>query len=243
MVFSQSTGVQKHFHMLSIANDLRSHGYAYSPTSGAHTRIPGIWTKLRNLYDLDALDERENRHSGWSNTPEPEAQEGDEDEDGWQEFSLPEEDFGEAIWLRRFPRRKSTQNDTQNEGEDVEMQDADAVSRDSTPETIPGLNETWAGVRDRPAHVQALVDRVAGMAATEEEDTPSTKGKGKKGAVARSVSGRTRATRSTPAQETEEDDEDGDEEDESTAAGTPPVTKSQAKSTKKKPTRKSTRKR
>lgn len=68
------TGLHKHFHMLSIATFLRSSGhypsfnaaYDASPIRRphpTHTRIPGIWRKLGQLYDLDALDEREFSHA------------------------------------------------------------------------------------------------------------------------------------------------------------------------------------
>lgn len=71
------TGLHKHFHMLSIATFLRTHGHCAAPLSSGstrasspagsadvpHTRIPGIWRKLGELYDLEALDEREHAHA------------------------------------------------------------------------------------------------------------------------------------------------------------------------------------
>lgn len=49
-------GVHKHFRMLAIADYLRSQGFG--PSTGEHMHIPGIWKKLRTLYNLEALDER-----------------------------------------------------------------------------------------------------------------------------------------------------------------------------------------
>ncbi|KAF2136758.1 uncharacterized protein K452DRAFT_353785 [Aplosporella prunicola CBS 121167] len=87
------TGVHKHIHMIQIAS--------------AHTRIPGIWRKLSQLYDLDALDERENAHSllGWPDVaerprapgPEPDANAAD---GPW--FRLPDDEFAQLLWDRRI---------------------------------------------------------------------------------------------------------------------------------------------
>ncbi|KAJ9623491.1 hypothetical protein H2203_005753 [Taxawa tesnikishii (nom. ined.)] len=54
------TGIHKHFQILALRAHLLSNGYIHP--SAPHTRIPGIWAKLSTLYDLDALDERENAH-------------------------------------------------------------------------------------------------------------------------------------------------------------------------------------
>ena len=49
-------GMHKHFRMISLAQHLRNHGY--NAENDVHTRIPGVWKKLRSLYNLKALDER-----------------------------------------------------------------------------------------------------------------------------------------------------------------------------------------
>ena len=216
--------------MLSIANDLRSHGYAYGPNSSQHTRIPGIWAKLGTIYDLEALDTREDEYSGW-----PDITGEDDDEDDIQDFSLSEEAYGENMWLKRFSHSAAVKRQ--------QGSDASSSSRDSSPELVEGLNSVWDAERDRPAQLQALVDKAA---AYTEEEPVGTRSKGKKTAASRSVSGRVRATRSTPVQETEEEEGEEEEEgDESTAAGSPPVSsKGQTKASRKKPpARKSTRKR
>lgn len=51
-----SVGMHKHFRMVAISQNLRNHGYT-TPRDD-HTRIPYIWEKLGNLYNLEALDER-----------------------------------------------------------------------------------------------------------------------------------------------------------------------------------------
>lgn len=90
------TGIHKHFRMISIHADMRSHGFATD--DAPHTRISGIWRKLHQLYDLHALDERENAYA-FSEDPDPL----DRDEAAnLPEFELPEEDYGEMMWQRRF---------------------------------------------------------------------------------------------------------------------------------------------
>jgi MRG-binding protein len=193
------TGMHKHFRMISIANALQSHGYSYNSSSGPHTRIPGIWAKLHSLYDLDALDERENRHAG-DITPDPLStndeqmeEDGSENGSGWTEFTLDEDEYGELMWEKRFDRHGSGGRQSR---------------RDSSPEIIEGLNRT------RPVPGVHL-------AAAEAEDTASVKGKGKK-STTMSSKAKAKGTRSTPAEEPEEEDDEGDDDDESTPAGSPP---------------------
>ncbi|KAH0534032.1 hypothetical protein FGG08_007367 [Glutinoglossum americanum] len=51
-------GMHKHFRMIAIAQQLRHHGV--TGPDDRHTRIPGIWQKLRTLYNLEAIDARVN---------------------------------------------------------------------------------------------------------------------------------------------------------------------------------------
>ncbi|KAH7313145.1 chromatin modification-related protein EAF7-domain-containing protein [Rhexocercosporidium sp. MPI-PUGE-AT-0058] len=76
-------GIHKHFRMIAISEHLRNHGY--DPTIEQHTRIPGIWQKLRTIYDLDVIDDRENYI---------------DDYDQFLEFKLPEEDFDEMMFMK-----------------------------------------------------------------------------------------------------------------------------------------------
>ncbi|KAF4302334.1 acyltransferase [Botryosphaeria dothidea] len=137
------TGVHKHMHMIQIASSMSREGFSYQmvPVVGGggalhnhhhHTRIPGIWKKLGELYDLEALDERENAHAlaGWPDvadrgayqqpTPprkgrggadedvemaDPDADGGDADDEDGDEgpwFRLPDDDFGQLMWDRRI---------------------------------------------------------------------------------------------------------------------------------------------
>jgi MRG-binding protein len=117
------TGMHKHFHMMSIYENFRSNGFGSGRKEpAAHLRIEQIWGKLRQLYDLKALDERENAHAGIIDLP------GDEDEDTMdedneekaptKEFELPEDtedadyDFGELVWQRRYGTIKGQRLDS-----------------------------------------------------------------------------------------------------------------------------------
>ena len=205
----------KHFRMISISNALSSHGYSYNSTSRSHTRIPGIWAKLKALYDLEALDEREDRHAGYvtpdrSSVGEDGAEEEEDEEEGnnigWKEFALNEEEFGEMMWARRLKRDHS-------EGK-LNRRLRASVDCHSSPEAVEGLSHT------RPVTgLFASRDETA-----EAEDTASTKGKGKKSVNATSTKAqRGKGARGTPAEEADEEDgeEAEEEEDGSTQAGSP----------------------
>lgn len=73
--------------MIALSEYLRNHGYS----ADVHTRIPGIWEKLGRLYNLDLIDERENQLDFG---------EDESGEDKFLEFSLPEDEFGEMMWIR-----------------------------------------------------------------------------------------------------------------------------------------------
>lgn len=65
LINHKPTGPHKHMHMLSIYTSLKTEGHTHIPGRGRpiereHMRIPNLWAKLRSMYDLDALDDREN---------------------------------------------------------------------------------------------------------------------------------------------------------------------------------------
>ncbi|KAF1832038.1 CT20-domain-containing protein [Decorospora gaudefroyi] len=95
------TGFHKHFRMINIHIDMHSHGFASD--DAPHTRIPGIWKKLGQWYDLDALDTRENEFA-FSDEPDPAAP---DEALHIPDFELPEDVFGELMWNKRFHRETS----------------------------------------------------------------------------------------------------------------------------------------
>ncbi|CAG7916605.1 unnamed protein product [Penicillium olsonii] len=92
-------GIHKHFRMLAISDYLKSQGYA--PSTAEHMRIPGIWKKLGSLYNLEALDEREDSVITDAN----------DDDDGSSErycpFELPYEEYGDMMFERRLAMEDS----------------------------------------------------------------------------------------------------------------------------------------
>ncbi|KFY15834.1 hypothetical protein V492_01727 [Pseudogymnoascus sp. VKM F-4246] len=80
-------GMHKHFRMIALSEYLRNHGYK----ADVHTRIPGIWEKLGQLYNLELIDERENSLDFADD---------ETGEEKFLEFSLPEDEFGEMMWTR-----------------------------------------------------------------------------------------------------------------------------------------------
>lgn len=139
MLTHPRVGMHKHFRMIALSTHLRHHGY--DPHTEVHTRVPGIWEKLRTLYDLDTIDERENDF------------EVDDDKDkapwaGFSAFSLPESDYGEEMWDRRL------------------VKDEDGSDRGSSP---PRLNMSQSPPRQRKGRKRGSA--VAKVRASTVEDT------------------------------------------------------------------------
>jgi MRG-binding protein len=79
--------MHKHFRMLALSEYLRNHGY--DPQVETHTKIPGIWQKLRTLYNMPIIDDRENSFEYE-----------DEFHDKYHEFELPPDDYATETFLR-----------------------------------------------------------------------------------------------------------------------------------------------
>lgn len=78
--------------MIAISEHLRNHGYT-SPADD-HTRTSGIWKKLGELYNIEALDEREDDFGISSHddvTKEP-----------FVDFNLPDKDYWDMTFARRL---------------------------------------------------------------------------------------------------------------------------------------------
>ncbi|KAK5624906.1 hypothetical protein RRF57_000622 [Xylaria bambusicola] len=87
------SGMHKHFRMIAISERLRNHGF--DPDVETHTRIPGIWIKLRQFFDMEMIDERDNsfdyvKSLGGDESPE----------EIYKDFDLPPNDFHNLMWAR-----------------------------------------------------------------------------------------------------------------------------------------------
>ncbi|KAL2796779.1 chromatin modification-related protein EAF7-domain-containing protein [Aspergillus keveii] len=162
-------GMHKHFRMVAISEFMKSQGYA--PSDAEHTRIPGIWKKLGNLYNLPALDEREDSL----------ITETSDDVDGKEmycPFELPEDEYGDMMFERRLAmegspspvpsghaesRRGSTVADTD------EPRSSPAPSRGRKP----GRGGRLAGRGTRSSRLQVEVEPHQESSESEDEDADS----------------------------------------------------------------------
>lgn len=179
--------MHKHFRMIAISEHLRNHGF--DPDFHKHTRIPFIWQKLRTFYNLDIIDEREN-----FDEDEPE----DRPEDRYNEFSLPSETFGEAMYQRRF---------------------ADTEDPPSSPPQLDLENDQSSGAKKRKRG--DTVSRTRGTSREDTEEVTDAQSPTER-STTRGSRGRTRAASAAKAEKadtTEDEEEDQEEEEEEEGEG------------------------
>ncbi|KAI0165674.1 chromatin modification-related protein EAF7-domain-containing protein [Xylariaceae sp. FL1272] len=87
------SGMHRHFRVIAISEHLRNHGF--DPDVETHTRIPGIWKKLREFYDMDMIDERDNSFDYVMSLGGDEAP-----EEIYNDFELPPDEFHDLMWAR-----------------------------------------------------------------------------------------------------------------------------------------------
>lgn len=81
--------MHKHFRMLAIAEHMRSHGY--DPAIYTHLRIPGIWKKLNEFFNMPMIDDRENTLDVIQDPSY---------DDQFKPFDLPWDEYGDLIMQR-----------------------------------------------------------------------------------------------------------------------------------------------
>jgi MRG-binding protein len=202
--------------MLQIRQYLLENRYINS--KAPHTSIPGLWRKLNTLYDLEALDEREDARqlSDASESASNSASDSDAGEDDLYSladnkihkapFALPSDDemIEDLAWKKRFPSEKERRDGSES------------------PAVLPEVN------MDREAPVgflRRLRDDVPGEEPSdpepeeeEKEKRPRGRPKGstKAGKQAPTAAAeRRRSTRQVVEAEDDDDDDDDEEEDES----------------------------
>ncbi|KAI1877276.1 uncharacterized protein JN550_001348 [Neoarthrinium moseri] len=189
-------GMHKHFRMLAISEHLRNHGI--NPDVETHTRIPGIWAKLRTLYSLDLIDERENY---------------DDDVDKYKEFGLPNTEYWDMMFARRLPENPS---EAPSSPPEMDLDDHSTRGAAGPPSVSGGERGTK---RKRGGANAADVASVAGSTARTrgstvedtEEDTPlasSPVAKSARGARSRKRAAAKAKAESTEPEPTEENDEE-----------------------------------
>ncbi|OKL64072.1 hypothetical protein UA08_00786 [Talaromyces atroroseus] len=111
----------------------------YAPADEEHTRIPGIWKKLTSLYNLPALDEREDSII----TPEAE----DSEESEYCPFELPEDEYGEMMFAKRLAAERSESPETSIQ---AESRRGSTVADTDEPRSSPAPSR---GRRGKPTRV------------------------------------------------------------------------------------------
>ncbi|KAI4254969.1 MAG: hypothetical protein LQ352_002795 [Teloschistes flavicans] len=110
-----------------------------------HTRIPGIWKKLDSLYDLEALDQRENHFIP------SDSMDGDDSGRTQNEFALPVEEFGNAMFERRLAPEGSASPPASTRPPSAGSTSMTATRRNSTVEDTEDPRSSPASVRDTRA--------------------------------------------------------------------------------------------
>ncbi|KAI1330844.1 chromatin modification-related protein EAF7-domain-containing protein [Xylariaceae sp. FL0255] len=102
------SGMHKHFRMIAISEHLRNHGF--DPDVETHTRIPGIWRKLEQFFNMDMIDERDNSFDYVN------ALGGDEaPEEIYRPFELPPNEFHDLMWARAAADENEPDNWSESE--------------------------------------------------------------------------------------------------------------------------------
>ncbi|KAF2731502.1 CT20-domain-containing protein [Polyplosphaeria fusca] len=230
MIKWKPTGMHKHFRMISMYNNMRSHGYITKDTP--HTRIPDIWKRLHDLYNLPALDEREDANM-FQDLPDP-----FDPETSYElaEFELPEEDFGELIWQRRFHGPDSPSASPSL----LPVEDDKALYQ-------PGfglLSDLPGGPSSQKAESISGATPTPKPGKTTRSSRTAAKGKGaaKSGKNAKNSKAQSEASDSVE-EEAEDDDEEEDESSEESEEETAPTTRRTNRGRQAKPPPKRTRKR
>ncbi|EKD19641.1 uncharacterized protein L3040_002016 [Drepanopeziza brunnea f. sp. 'multigermtubi'] len=227
-------GIHKHFRMIALSEHLRNHGY--DPAVEQHTRIPGIWQKLRTIYNLDVIDDRENSFEY-------------DDPDKFLDFKLPEKEYGEAMFMKG---RRSAAQEKASEAPSSPPQ----LGRSSSPpvltkrkraETVTVKNRAGTGDTDGTRTSPALSPPPKAIRVVKNTNKPIGRLKGASAASSRRQSKETTATAETAdedegGEETEGavEDEGEDAEEEDGTASPKPLKAAKAKPDP--PTRKSRRK-
>jgi MRG-binding protein len=73
--------------MVSLSTSMRSYGF--DGDNDEHLRIPGIWSKLGSLYNLNVINEREDASLDY-----------DQGDDKYLDFKLPDEEFALETFMR-----------------------------------------------------------------------------------------------------------------------------------------------
>ncbi|KAI1817502.1 chromatin modification-related protein EAF7-domain-containing protein [Poronia punctata] len=186
------SGMHKHFRAIAISEHLRNHGF--DPDIETHTRIPGIWKKLREFYDMDMIDERDNsfdyvRSLGGDEAPE----------EIYKDFELTPDDFHDLMWARAAA--------TENEPDSWSDSDADTKKSVRSKRKRGDDSASVAGSATAKTRRASTIDDTEG-------DTPAASSPvGKSARGARSQKRAAAKAKPVESPESEQENEEEDEED------------------------------
>jgi hypothetical protein len=190
-------GMHKHFRILAISEHLRNHGF--DPDVYPHTRPRGMWAKLAEFFDLEAVDERENQMDPLDEEGRPRR---------YKDFDLPMVEFGELILQR-------ARADPEEEATSPEQWDPDEP-RDSNEQ--PASENKSKGKKRKSGVTEVAKTRSSTVDDTENETSApspvrkSGRGSTKRGAK-RASTGPARKAKKEESSEEEQEEAGGEEED------------------------------
>lgn len=202
-------GIHKHFRMLAIQSALLSSGTIPHPvTEHPHvSSTPGIWRKLGSLYDLRALDERED--AIFADTVD------DDDDDGekieyWREFELPADGFEAEMWGRRLATGGGEEEAWSVDGAAVRERES-TVAESEDPRSSPVDAGSVRGTRSFGR--RAAAGRRLAEVKQEESGVGSAKGGSRRTSKAASPAAVGEDTEMQDVDGREENEESSDDED------------------------------
>lgn len=181
--------MHRHFRILAISEHLRNHGF--DPDLCPHTRIPGIWAKLAEFYDLAAVDEREISLDPPEEQGKPRR---------YKDFSLPHEYL--PLMLERAQADPSEAPTSPAQWDPEAPRDRDATLAADGRKRKRGTSETTS--KNRSSTVEDTEGEVS---------APSPARRPARGRGARRAASRTRKAKEETKHESseEEEDESGEE--------------------------------
>jgi hypothetical protein len=187
--------------MIAISEHLRNHGF--DPDVETHTRIPGIWKKLREFYDMDMIDERDNsfdyvRSLGGDEAPE----------EIYNDFELPPDEFHDLMWTRAAADENEQDNWSNSEAEgDNTGPTKKSMRKRKRGDTTAADASSVAGSTTAKTRRSSTIDDT-------DRDTPAVSSPVSRSARGARSQKRAAAKAKTEDVESEHDDDDDDEEDE-----------------------------
>lgn len=193
--------------MLSIHSALLASNTIPRPVSEhPHASTPeGIWRKLESLYDLKALDERED--AIFADVVDDDVEDGDvETEEYWREFELPADGFEAEMWGRRLAGEEEEWSGDET-GEREHRRESTVIEDSEDSRSSPVDAGSVRGTRSSGRRV------AAGRRLVEVKQEGSVRGGSRRTSKAASPSVAEEDTEMQDADAQDENDEDSDEED------------------------------